>query len=55
MKSKLLIVDYSCHPFSLQLAKSFAKKNIKSMPGILKTYAVNKIKVSEVIEPEPLP
>lgn len=32
-----------------------AKKNIKSMPSILKTYAVNKIKVSEIIEPEPLP
>jgi len=32
-----------------------AKKNIENMPDILKTYAVNKIKVSEVIEPEPLP
>jgi len=32
-----------------------AKKNIESMPDILKTYAVNKIKVSEVMEPEPLP
>ena len=32
-----------------------AKKNIESMPGILKTYAVSKIKVSEVMEPEPLP
>jgi len=29
MTSKLLLVDYSCHPFSLQLAKSFAKKNIR--------------------------
>ena len=32
-----------------------AKKNIKSIPSILKTYAVNEIKVSEIIEPEPLP
>tara|TARA_B100001057_G_C22838793_1_gene946231 strand:- start:17 stop:325 length:309 start_codon:yes stop_codon:yes gene_type:complete len=32
-----------------------AKKNIESMPDILMTYAVNKIKVSEVMEPEPLP
>ncbi len=29
MKNRLLLVDYSCHPFSLQLAKSLAKKNIK--------------------------
>ena len=32
-----------------------AKKNIESMPSIIKTYAINKIKVSEILEPEPLP
>ena len=29
MIKKLLLVDYSCHPFSIQLAQSFSKKNIK--------------------------
>ena len=29
MIRKLLLVDYACHPFSIQLAQSFSKKNIK--------------------------
>ena len=34
---------------------SSKESNLESMPSILNTYAVNKIKVSEVTEPEPLP
>ncbi|MDC1186022.1 hypothetical protein N8006_04090, partial [Candidatus Pelagibacter ubique] len=27
---KILLVDYSCHPFSLQLAQSFSEKEIET-------------------------
>ena len=27
---KILLVDYSCHPFSLQLAQSFSEKEMET-------------------------
>ena len=44
----------------LKIDSLFKNKNIKNLdiakvPNILNTYAVKKIKISEILEPEPLP
>ena len=50
------ITDFNLDSVFEKKEKIFSKGlNVESMPSILGTYAVNKIKVSEVTEPEPLP